>query len=226
MKIVVCGDSFASADRHRPETHFSEILCKYGNEVVNLARGGISNVGIAFQIQAAIKLNPDAIIFTTTSHDRIDMIIDDRKFIPNLGLKNFIYPYQSDASTGSKHVGNTNAAILSDVVEAFLQPRPDQPAELNDPARAEIVKHYLVYFHDVAFKKIQNDWIIGYWKYLLEEHSIPYLHVHQGGSVAQQMYEYVKQHPTLINQTVYHTDAETQIKVAEELNNVLKELVK
>ena len=46
MKLVVCGDSFMSADVHRPETHFSELLENHGHSVINLARGGMSNTGI------------------------------------------------------------------------------------------------------------------------------------------------------------------------------------
>ena len=155
MNIIVCGDSFASADRFIPNTHFSELLQHSGHNVTNLARGGISNVGIAFQLQTAVELNPDVIIFTTTGHDRIELLLKHRKFIPSLGLKNFVYPYQSDLSTGSKYVGSTKSAILSDSVYTFLNPRPDRPTELLDLSQTEVIKQYLVHFHDSNFKKIQ-----------------------------------------------------------------------
>lgn len=226
MKIVVCGDSFASADRFKPGTHFSELLESNGHAVTNLARGGISNVGIAFQLQTAVELNPDAVVFTTTGHDRIEMLLNKQKFIPGLGLKNFIYPYQSDLSTGSKYVGNVKSAILSDIIQSFVEPRLDQPNELASESRAEIVKQYLVHFHDTKFKKIQNDWIIGYWKYRMKEQGIPFVHLYRNGPVGRQMYDYVDRNPQLIDQAVYHTDTETQHNLAQELNILLKEIAK
>ena len=76
MKLIVCGDSFASADTTRPGTHFSELL----RASINLARGGASNTLIGFQLQTAISLNPDVVIFTSTTSSRIDYPIPGRNF--------------------------------------------------------------------------------------------------------------------------------------------------
>ena len=41
MKLVVCGDSYFSADTTAPGTHFTELLPS--SEYINLARAGASN---------------------------------------------------------------------------------------------------------------------------------------------------------------------------------------
>ena len=226
MNIVVCGDSFMSADVHLPGTHFSELLSKHGHVVTNLARGGMSNVGIAFQLEAATKLHPDLIVFSSTGHDRIDIVINNKKFSPHKGLKNFIYPYESDSSTGSQYVGDINSAILSDVIPAFLEPRSDLPTELDDPKRPELVKQYLACFHDAEFKKVLDSWILGFWEYKLAEEQIPFIHLRAGGMVGQAMYNYVNKNPDKIAQCVYHTDEQTQVLMAEELIITIERLEK
>jgi hypothetical protein len=225
MKLIVCGDSFMSADVNRPNTHFSELLNEHGFTVINLARGGISNTGIAFQLETASRLKPNAIVFSSTSNDRIDLVMKDKKFNPLKGLKNFIYPYKSDSSTGSEYVGGLDSSVLSDVIPAFLFPRPDLPVELHDPKRSEIVKQYLSLFHDVDFKKILDTWIIDYWKYRLTEIQIPFIHLYKGAKLGQSMYAYVDKNPDKVTQCVYHTDELTQILMANELNIELKRLI-
>ena len=224
MNLVICGDSFMSADTSRPNTHFSELLTTHGHSVVNLARGGISNIGIAFQLETAVQLKPDVIIFSSTGQDRVDIVVKNRKFNWRLGLKNFVYPYKSDLSASSQYVGNLNAPILSDVITAFLSPRPDLPIELNDPDRIESIKQYLSLYHDNDFKKITDDWIIGYWKYKLIEKHIPFIHLYPGSKLGQSMYQYVHHNPDKISQCVYHTDKQTQTLMAIELNNELERL--
>jgi len=224
MNLIVCGDSFMSADTSRPETHFSELLITYGHSVMNLARGGISNTGIAFQLETAAQLQPDMIIFSSTCSDRVDIVVKNRKFNSRLGLKNFIYPYKSDLSTTNQYVGNLNAPILSNVITMFLSPSPDLPIELHDPNRIESIKQYLSLYHDSNFKKITDDWIIGYWKYKLIEKHIPFIHLYPGSKLGQLMYKYVKHNPDKISQCVYHTDEQTQILMAVELNNELERL--
>jgi hypothetical protein len=224
MNLVVCGDSFMSADTHRPGTHFSELLSASGHSVTNLARGGMTNTGIAFQLETASKLQPDAVVFSSTSSDRIDVIIKNRKFNPSKGLKNFVYPYVCDSSTGSQYVGDTNSAVLSDVINAFLFPRPDLPIELHDADRAKLVKQYLALFHDTEFKEISDSWILGYWKYKLKEQQIPFIHLYKGAPIGQHMYDYVKQHPDKKTQSVYHTDNHTQTLMAEEIATELLRL--
>jgi hypothetical protein len=220
MNIVVCGDSFCSADTGKPGSHFSELLQAAGNVVINLARGGMSNTGIAFQLQEAIRFNPDLIIFNVTSL-RLTLPTGKQKFNKFLGLKNFCYPYSADLSSSMPCVGDANAAIWADVHNAILNPRPDLPAELHlSLEQLDAVRKYLVYLHDSELQFITEEWLIGFWKYKLQELNINFLQLSRDG-IGNQMYQYVQQHPTLINQAVYHTDTLTQQLIAADILNTL-----
>jgi hypothetical protein len=221
MKLIVCGDSFASADINRPGTHFSELL----GASINLARGGASNILIGFQLQTAISLNPDIVIFTSTDSGRIDYPIPGRNFSSKKGLQNFVYPYNSDSSTGNAYVGDLSAAIWSDVGPAFTHPRPDLPTSLHNQVNVEAVKSYIAYIQNNSLNHVTNDWLIGYWKHELTAANIPFVHICRGSKYAQAMYRYTNTYPELITQCVYHTDSETQVRVAEELNIAIKGLV-
>ena len=220
MKLIVCGDSFASADTSRPGTHFSELL----RASINLARGGASNTLIGFQLQTAISLNPDIVIFTSTDSSRIDYPIPGNNFNSKKGLKNFVYPYTSDSSTGNAHVGDSSAAIWSDVSSALIHPRPDLPTSLCNRVNVDAVKSYVAYVQNKSLSDVTNSWLIGYWKHELTAAGIPYVHICRGSKYAQAMYCYTDTYPDLRTQCVYHTDAETQVKVAEDLNIAIKGL--
>jgi hypothetical protein len=220
MKLIVCGDSFASAATDRPGTHFSELL----GASYNLARGGASNTLIGFQLQTAITLMPDVVIFTSATSDRIDYPIPNKQFKPNQGLKNFVYPYKSDASTGNELVGGLDAAVWSDVSVAFTEPRADLPTALCNQINTEAIKNYIAYIQNNSLTNITDSWLLGYWKHELAAAGIPCIHICRGSKYGQEMYRYVDAYPHLRAQCVYHTDSETQVAVAEDLNNALKEL--
>lgn len=57
-----------------PGTHFSQIFCnKMQFQLTAYSRSGMSNGGIAVQLNTAIEKRPDLIIFNTTSFDRIEL---------------------------------------------------------------------------------------------------------------------------------------------------------
>lgn len=221
-KIVVCGDSFCSADTSRPGTHFSELLQSNGHLVINLARGGMSNIGIAFQIQEAIKFNPDVIIFSITS-PRMTIPIGKKKFRKKLGLKNFCYPYRADLSSTLECVGGPDAPIWADVPDDILNPRPDLPIELRMSAgQLSAVKIYLAYLFDGDLQKETDEWLLGFWQYRLQELGIEFLKLQPGEGPGKFMYDYAQANPTLTRQAVYHTDANTQVTVADHIVKYLK----
>jgi hypothetical protein len=216
MKITVCGDSFCSADTGRPGSHFSELLQQAGHTVINLARGGTSNIGIAFQLQESFGRRPDLVIFNTTG-PRLNLPTGKKKFQSELGLKNFCYPYKADASSSLPCVGGADAPVWSDVPQAMIYPRPDLPAELHlSFAQQDAVQKYLAYLHEPDLQSVTDNWIIGYWKYQLQAHDINFLQLTRVG-IGAHMYEYVKQYPELANQAVYHTDFQTQQRISEEI---------
>lgn len=84
-KMVVCGDSWMSPSIMSPNTHFTQIVAEKLNlDLICLSRGGMSNGGICAQIESAIDMNPDLIIFNTTCHDRIEVSIEGSYKINNI----------------------------------------------------------------------------------------------------------------------------------------------
>jgi hypothetical protein len=93
MRIIVCGDSFMTQDSRElaKGKHFSELLSPH--EVINLARGGMSNIGICFQLEQAARLTPDVVVIGTTDSERIEIPSGHRTFNVQQGLKNIVYTH-------------------------------------------------------------------------------------------------------------------------------------
>jgi hypothetical protein len=226
-KIVICGDSFCSADS-RPWSqagHFSEILNHtYGYETINLARGGITNTGICFQIDQAVKLSADLILFKSTDPLRVDVPL--KPFQPNLGLKNFIYPFRSDLSTQSEHVGDLNSNIYSDVVSAITEqnrPANDLSPEfvINEDVKTA-VKYYVNFLQDRNLLIQMHAWMFGYWEFFLQTNNINYLRLDQSPIWAP-IDNYIETHGRWENIN-YHTDRQTQELIASSLNDYINQL--
>lgn len=216
MKIVVCGDSFCSADTNRPGTHFSELLIQHGHEVINLARGGMSNIGIAFQMRESLEFGPDLVLFNRTT-SRLNLPVGAQEYAIEKGLKNFRYPYAADASSRLSCVGGDDAAIWCDVLECMITPRADAPADLKLSAeQIDAVKKYIAHLYDDNFAMTIDEWVLGYWQYRLREHGIRVIELSEQG-VGKDMYEYYNNYPHLARQAVYHTDEPTQIQVCEHI---------
>lgn len=76
-----------------PGKHFSQIFCNSLNYNLEIyARSGMSNGGIAVQLNSAIKKKPDLIIFNTTSFDRIE--IPTKYNFRGDGFGRNFYPYE------------------------------------------------------------------------------------------------------------------------------------
>ena len=216
--IVVCGDSFCSADTGKPMTHFSELLDKK-YQVINLARGGVSNTVICLQIKKALELNPTLIIFNTTDSTRVEFVYNNQP-VNNISLNDIIYPYESDSSFASDHVGDLNAKYVSDVWAAFLVPRLDSPLKYTDK-KIELIQNYFTEIFDEPLKKMIDEWILEFWRIQLSKSNIPYIEISSHG-VGRKLYQYCKNNPNKTNQAVYHTDVETQKNFAFELNNMIR----
>ena len=161
-KLVICGDSWLTADLRAPGQHFSEIISnRY--EVINLARGGISNVGICFQIKTALELQPDAIVYNITDSSRLEVPIGE--FVENNGLKNFRYSDSASASVGGEYVGSINAPIISDVAHTLAEDSDwmgKNKYGLSDEQKLAI-KYYLTHLFDANLQNTLNQWMLNYW---------------------------------------------------------------
>lgn len=164
MKVVVCGCSFScsSSKIEYRGTHWSEILSnKYGHEVINLSKSGVSNSAIRLQIDEAIKLKPDLIIITTTTSARIEIprtawgkdcntqpkitFIGYQGYDPKLGFNN-IYHRPNNQKNFTMYSTSIISYLLKDVVE--------------DEQQRKAVQYHINYTFDPAWKLQTDKWII------------------------------------------------------------------
>lgn len=211
-KIVVCGDSFCSAMANE-RNHFSQVLeDHFGFKVVNLARGGMSNVGICFQIKEALTLEPDVIVYDTTKSSRIELIMHDN-YDPRLGLKNFIYSYPDESTYGSPHVGNESAAIFS-TVENHLK---EQRGVKITQAHIDAVKLYHTFLFNEKLKDETDSWMFSHWHRTMLDRGVLPIPLLLDSYPGKRLFEYRP-----MTMKVYHTDVATQKTVAEEINQIIQ----
>jgi hypothetical protein len=220
QKIIVCGDSFCSADTTANRWHFSQLLQEqYGYNVINLARGGMSNTGICVQIKQALLLEPWAIVYNMADPSRIDIPLS--KYQPHCLLKNFIYASPNDSSTGSAYVGGSDAAIFSTVYQLL-----DQIKHVTIPTdKIQAVKHYHAHLFDWQLKYESDTWMLKHWQQQAIDQGI--LTVPMGSPhdpelsfYAKPAYEFVKKNPGY--PALYHTDLTTQQQVADNIHRYLQ----
>lgn len=217
VKVVVCGDSYCSADNTEERWHFSQILQdRYGITVINLARGGISNLGICFQIKQAIELKPQVIIYNQTDPARVDIIMKSLHG-KNINLKEFIYPYTDDSSFYSPYVGHRNASVFSTMPHSL-----DKIKQIYiDPEKITAVKYYHAHLFDWQLRKETDTWWFEYWHdRILQANILPINltspnHLDNQSSIGKLMYDFVRNNPGWPK--LYHTDRDTQEQVADKL---------
>jgi hypothetical protein len=219
-QIVVCGDSVCSAQSNDNQ-HFSNILADRGYKIINLARGGMSNTGICFQIKQAIEVQADLVIFRRTDSSRLDIPLYTSPS-PKITLKNFIYPYPSDSSFENKYVGDITANILSDTASGLSNKRPDSLISISDNI-VNAVKNYYAFIFDQYLAQEKDHWIFSYWKHCLSTASIPYIELTRTG-IGREIYEYIDKNPDKVTQKVYHTTADPQQKVADAIIHEIQRL--
>jgi hypothetical protein len=154
MKLAVCGCSFSALVPSVPNTHWSEILAnKIGAELHNFARNGISNDAIRVQIDEAIAINPDLIIVSSTSSDRITIPSHpNTESSGKITLQHFNYKE------------NVNSHLISNHFNTFLRNASPRIKALNMKTKAAILG-YIECLHDLNWKKQLDNYIIrdGLW---------------------------------------------------------------
>jgi hypothetical protein len=221
MKIVVCGDSFCAAPTIPilsvgERAHFSQMLQdQHGHEVVNLAHGGMSNVGIWFQIREAIKLQPQLIVYNQTWSARIELMLNKQDFDVEKGLKNFIYSNSCYSSTGTKHVGDTKTGT---VLSTAWQGLKDNPFVSINDEQVSAVDLYLKHLYNDALVTEIDNWMFEYWHEQIVKNNIVPLKFNDEyiGKPAYDFYEL----KGMID-CPFHTDRETQQVIANNIQKII-----
>ena len=200
----MCGDSYMCLDKEHVGTHFSELLnSRYS--VINLARAGVSHVEIGFQLQHAIKLNPDYVFISTTTSDRIEIPIGDTKNIEALQLDHF------RPGPGRYYLSSNIQTLVDNSAPGHREFTAHMTYE-----RVDAVKKYLSYIYDDKLMTEINSWIIGYWLDQLRNAGIPH-------HLFDNTFLVYKEH---LQSPIYHTSYKTQKRAANWVNNHLGSIFK
>ena len=220
MKIAVCGDSFCAAsimpikdlgDR----AHFSQILeDQYRHEVVNLAHGGMSNVGIWFQIREAIKSKPDVIVYNQTWSSRVELVMNKQDFTVEAGLKNFIYFDKIHTSTGTEYVGDPTTGNILSIVWQGLKDHP--LVEVSDEQVLAVDLYLKHLYHDGLATEIDT-WMFDYWHDQIIKHNIIPIRFNNN-NVGNIAYQFSEQHQI---DSPFHTDRASQEIVAANIQRII-----
>jgi hypothetical protein len=216
MQIIICGDSFMTQDRRElaKGKHFSELLSPHN--VINLARGGMSNIGICFQLEQASRLEPNIIIIGTTDSGRIEIPSGHGKFNARQGLKNIVYTHFSSASIDSEYVGDALAPIISDTIPTVIGEEQDLIESYLLPSEVRhAVKQYFSYMYHPEVKLLADSWAIGYWIMKLERSGVKVIIARE---TLKHLYSAAIVNP---GQWVFHTDFIEQEIAAD----ILKEII-
>ena len=219
QKIVVCGDSFCTSMKW-DRNHFSQILAdKYGYQVTNLAHGSFSTVGICFQIQQAITMCPDIIIYNTTDAGRFELVVTG-EFNANEGLKNIVYFDDGVSSFAHSATGDTKSPILS-----TNYPRLSDAKNMHiTPGQISAVDQYMKHFFDYRLKTQTDSWMSGYWHQQIIDAGIRPLRMSRLDEIAKPMYSYAAANPKCT--AYYHTNEATQEVIAKNIVQELSDLKK
>ena len=216
LTIAVCGDSFCSASTIDlksvgPRAHFSQILeDHYGYKVLYYAHGGFSNRAILFQLDAAVKKQPDVIVYNTTWEGRIDLLVRE-KFNVDSGMHNFVYYDPYAESTQQSYTGEHGSSILSTVYQGI-----DSNPNFNISAeQKKAVDLYLKYMFCEGMEKTVRNWLFDYWhQRILQAGILPiYFNNHDIGKVA---YDFSAADRTF--DSPFHTDRATQEIIAANIH--------
>jgi hypothetical protein len=174
-KIIACGCSWTYGGnwsvKNDAFNKFPGYADKLENllklEVINLARPGASNYCIAKQIEHAITLKPDLLLFNITTSQRIEFIPSEKRLSTRPTLSNFNYEEYNTNSYTEKFTGK----IYSSTLRHALLKWSDKTNNENS--------YYITKFLD---KYLNHDMLVDYSRMyilsairLLEKNKIPYV---------------------------------------------------
>lgn len=165
-KLGICGDSFMASmafDENNLDNgygkHFTELLAKKMKfEIITFARYGCSNQSIRLQMEEIIKENPYLVIIGTTSIDRLEIPINNKKLYQNY---NSIYniDYSNNLNKSSDHINfkkidpTLYSLTFNDIF--FGNKYNFNEKDIN------LFKDYFDRMYDLNWKRQQDTWIIS-----------------------------------------------------------------
>ena len=183
-KMILCGDSFMTPVTTHPGTHFSEIVAEQlGFELTAYSRGGMSNGGIAIQIDTAIKEKPDFILVGTTLPDRIEYPVrsggDDRT---EFTVKDIQYKHQDSVSSHYTWLNVAPNLVSTNLVELIGNATTD-PKHFSynidtceEPVKkSKVINDWFRYLYHPGWKRQTDQWMMYAMLHKLHVSDIPYI---------------------------------------------------
>lgn len=238
-KLIVCGDSYMSPVVDYPGTHFSEIIAdKLGYELTAYSRAGMSNGGIAIQIDTAIQQKPDLILIGTTYSDRIEFPINDPKPTKKLTVHDISY-HHSIYSLSNKYewLSKDPQLISTNLVEIITdQFYSTFDKSIEPEQKIKAIKDWFNYLYHPDWKNQTDKWMMYAVLHQLHESNIPYVICNDVLNVAkicswidshsaiEDIKEIIESRKNDIRISIgYHTSVETQAVIADYIITYMKE---
>ena len=224
MKIVCCGSSFSSLDPALPNTHYSEIISqKLGAELINIAKPGSSNFAIRLQIDTAIQLKPDLILFEFASASRLDLplkVLGDNKQYQSNNLAHNLR-YTNYHNVVPDVIQRDQESIISDSISNLINENCFITNEKLTTASRQALKSWFIELYDEPIAYHKDFYITSSVHWPLQQSKIPYLWT-RGDLCMFDWNLYPNQvddagNPWLVTNmtsTTYHTSVGQQIEIA------------
>lgn len=228
-RLIVCGDSYMSPRVTAPGTHFSEIFAKKLKfDLTVYARSAMSNGGIILQLEQAILDKPDLILFNTSSHERIEFVINDTELNHHLKLLDLKYDtYETDLSSITNQF---NGLVVSDNLVSLLSDPKNYAKTHGVPLeKMEATKLFFKELYCSVWKHQMDLMMMYYITHKLHLSGIPFILCHdllglqkffkvdwlnEKNSVTKEIDCYLGSMTSDQHDYGYHTTPETQIKIA------------
>ena len=139
-KIIACGCSLTYGGNWNTKTnkfigfpnYADKLSCLLQAEVINLARPAASNYCIAKQIEHAISLDPDLLLFNITTPERIEYVRSGKSLLRRPKLSNFNYEEYTNSYT-EKFSGEINSStIMNAFTRKFDPTNNENPRDVAD----------------------------------------------------------------------------------------------
>ena len=178
MRIISCGSSFFSIDPNQPGTHLTELIAQeLGAELVSLAKPGSSNFAIRLQLETAMQMKPDLILFEFTNAQKIDLPLSvlgkPARYNKGNGAHNLRYTNYENTVPSVINIGAES--IVSDGIKNFIDGECFKLNSTLTKTSKQALQYWFTELYDEDLKYHQDYFTCSSVFSPLESSGIPYV---------------------------------------------------